>query len=67
MKNGKVIALRDCITISWTYLTLALIQVIKNLEGKTNPTSIVVLNTKVALEGRADLEIGVESEKKRNN
>lgn len=46
---------------------MALIQVIKNLEGKTNPTSIVVLNTKVALEGRADLEIGVESEKKRNN
>jgi hypothetical protein len=45
---------------------LALIQVIKNLEGKTNPTSRVILGTRAALEGRANLEIGAELEKCKN-
>ncbi len=42
---------------------MALIQVIKNLEGRTDPISGAVLGTRATLEGRADLEIGAKSKK----
>jgi hypothetical protein len=42
---------------------LALIQIIRNLKGRIDPTSRIVLGTKVALEGRANLEIGVKPKK----
>jgi hypothetical protein len=40
---------------------LALIQVIKNLKGRVDQASIAVLGTRVPLEGRANLEMGVKS------
>lgn len=41
---------------------MALIQVIKNLEGRTDLINKVILGTRATLEGRANLEIGVELE-----
>jgi hypothetical protein len=42
---------------------LALIQIIKNLKGRIDLASKVVLGTRATLEGRADLEIGAKLEK----
>ncbi len=49
--------LKDGIIINRTNLTLALIQIIKNLKGRIDPASRVILGTRATLEGRADLEI----------
>jgi hypothetical protein len=55
-QNRKVLTLKSMITTSWANFTLALFQVIKNLEGRANPISRVVLDPRVAMEGRVNME-----------
>ncbi len=59
-KNEKAIILEYGITINWANLTWALIQIIKNLEGKIDPANKIVLGTRATSEGRADLEVGAK-------
>ncbi len=61
--DGKAITLRDGITISQAYLTLTLIQVIKNLKGRADLASIVVLDPRALMEGKEKLEIMATLEK----
>ncbi len=45
-KNEKATTFKDNIIIRWKILTLALIQIIKDLEARTNPASRAILGTK---------------------
>lgn len=48
---------------NWANLTLALIQVAINLEGKANLASRVILGTRAIIEGRVYLEIRAKLKK----
>ncbi len=56
-KNHEVLTLKSRITTSWANFILALIQVIKNLEGRANLVSRAVSDPKAAMEGRVNVEI----------
>jgi hypothetical protein len=58
-----VITLGVEITTNKINFTLALVQVIKNLKSRINPTSKAILDPRADMEGKEDMEIRVNPER----
>jgi hypothetical protein len=58
-----VITLRDEINTNKIDFTLTLVQIIKNLESRINPTSKTILDPMANMEGKEDMEIRVDPER----